>query len=446
MNKSVATINAPEFLNLQPMDISPLISSCDIKVLYLNENRNGSSISREVAQEMAKSLRGSPIVAAFSEGKQDFLDHGDVITIDSEGVHFSCLTKPYGFVSPDAKVWFQDFEDQDDSGKAVVHTYLMTTGYLWTGAYPEIQAVIDEGRPQSMELNEDTLAGHWAIKGNSDFEFFIIDDAIFEKLCILGDDVEPCFEGANVTAPKTSTNFTMDKNFTNSLYSMMKELKFSLKGGQNMEVEDAVKNEVAEDTLEDNAATGAENFIESSLDSSVQSDDAILQNPTEGENSDNSSFVEQEKEDKNDKNESVEGKEAEAPNEEEDEREKAQKAYELLQSQYTEVVASFNKLKEEFAELVAYRNQLENEKKENLLSEFSLDEKSLQEIKSKLTQFSYEELEAKLSVMESRARRSAATKTEAVENVAPVVTYTIDSCSCDDEITAALKAARNKKQ
>ena len=40
MYQSVATIDAPEFINLKPLDINPLISKCEIKVLYVGENRN----------------------------------------------------------------------------------------------------------------------------------------------------------------------------------------------------------------------------------------------------------------------------------------------------------------------------------------------------------------------------------------------------------------------
>ena len=57
MHISVATIDSPEFINLQPMDINPFMSSCDIKVLYLGENRNHSYITKEVATDMAKTLR-----------------------------------------------------------------------------------------------------------------------------------------------------------------------------------------------------------------------------------------------------------------------------------------------------------------------------------------------------------------------------------------------------
>jgi len=63
---------------------------------------------------MAKTLRGAPIVGYYRDKEEDFLDHGDQLVIDGEGIRFNCLTKPYGFVSPDAKVWFQDFDDFDE--------------------------------------------------------------------------------------------------------------------------------------------------------------------------------------------------------------------------------------------------------------------------------------------------------------------------------------------
>jgi len=84
---------------------------------------------------MAKTLRGAPIVGYYKKDKQDFADHGEQMIWDDEGIHFNCLTKPYGFVSPDAKVWFQDFEENDEFNNNIIRTYLMTTGYLWTGQF-----------------------------------------------------------------------------------------------------------------------------------------------------------------------------------------------------------------------------------------------------------------------------------------------------------------------
>lgn len=95
-------IHNPEFINLSPLDINPLMSECDIKVLYLGENRNGTFIDKEAATKMSKTLRGSPIVGYWREEAKDFGDHGERVTIDVDGVKFECLTMPYGFVSPDA--------------------------------------------------------------------------------------------------------------------------------------------------------------------------------------------------------------------------------------------------------------------------------------------------------------------------------------------------------
>ena len=89
--QSIATINAPEFINLEPLDINPMMSKCEIKVLYLGPNRNGTSISKQVATEMAKTLRGAPIVGYYKKDKQDFFDHGEQIIYDGDGVHFNSL-------------------------------------------------------------------------------------------------------------------------------------------------------------------------------------------------------------------------------------------------------------------------------------------------------------------------------------------------------------------
>ena len=147
-------MNTPiEFINITPAN--PLISKCQIKVCYVGDepNRNGSIITKEVARNMANSLPGSPIVGFFNEDKQDFEEHNRVIDLSNGEFKIKDTTKPYGFVSPDAKVWFQKFLDDGENE----HEYLMTEGFLWTGQYPECQRILDKGNNQSMELDEKTL-------------------------------------------------------------------------------------------------------------------------------------------------------------------------------------------------------------------------------------------------------------------------------------------------
>ena len=52
-----------------------------------------------------------------------------------------------------------------------------------------------------MELDENILNANWTKDDNGNLQFFIIHEAIIAKLCTLGEAVEPCFEGAGITAP-----------------------------------------------------------------------------------------------------------------------------------------------------------------------------------------------------------------------------------------------------
>lgn len=422
MHKSIATIDAPEFINLQPLDINPLMSSCEIKVMYLGENRNRSYITEEVATEMAKSLRGAPIVGYFKTEKEDFADHGNRMILDDEGIKFECLTKPYGFVSPDAKVWFQNFEDTDEFGNTTVRKYLMTTGYLWTGQFEECKVATEEGRPHSMELDEKTLDGHWATNHNSNMEFFIINDAIFSKLCILGDDVEPCFEGSSVTAPKVSSNFTkIDDEFKKTLFSMMQELQFALQGGQQMENEVKVpETEVVEETPAVEAEQYAENastevvaeetvaeaevendFVASAEEAENVNEPAVeteVQEEAPVELAEENEYAKKDEEEKEEKS-SEEDSDTPAEKKEDDEEDK-QKKYELLESDFAALQEKYSVLEEKYNELVAFKTQVEDAQKDEMISKFYfLSDEDKKEVIENKSKYSLDEIEAKLSVI-----------------------------------------------
>ena len=211
-----------EFINITP--VNPLISKCQIKVCYVGDtpNRNGSIITKEVARQMANSLPGSPIVGYYNDAIGDFEEHNRVIDISTGQFKIKDTTKPYGFVDLGARAWFQKFNDD-----GVEHEYLMTEGYIWTGQYPECQRIIDQGNNQSMELDEKTLDATWTKDDNGKPKFFIINEAIISKLCILGEECEPCFEGSQIT----KFSLTFDEDFKQKLFSMMNDLKELIKEG-----------------------------------------------------------------------------------------------------------------------------------------------------------------------------------------------------------------------
>ena len=378
MHQSVATIDSPEFLNLQPLDINPLMSVCDIKVFYVGENRNNTFISEDVAREIGKTLRGAPIVGYYRDTKEDFTDHGEKIIIDDEGIKFQCQTVPYGFVSPDAKVWFQNFEDYDGMGNAVVHKYLMTTGYLWTEQFPESSLPVEQGRPQSMQLQGESVKGQWRTNYDSGMDFFIINDAIIQKICILGDDVEPCFEGASITAPEVSTSFTLDDNFKHTLYSMMQDLKNALNGGER-QMDNLENTTVVEET----EIKPAKEF--------EQIEETVETTPEVTEDIEDTSapidYVKKEEDEEETKSEDNEASETDS--EEEDEDEDAKKKYTALEQELNTLKESYSALQIQYEELLNFKKEVDNQKKDELIAKFYMlsdeDKAELEEIKAKLS-------------------------------------------------------------
>lgn len=224
---SIPITNTLEFINAT--EISPLISKCQVKVCYVgqNPNRNGTVITKKVATEMGRKLPGSPVVGYFNQVTNDFEGHNKEISLRGGGnIEILDTTKPYGFVPTDAKVWFQKFDDE-----GVEREYLVTECYIWTSAYPESQRLFEHGNNQSMELNKETQKGFWTKDNNSGSRFFIYNEALIEKLCILGESVEPCFEGAQF---KTEFSLENMEEFRTTMFSMLTELQKTLnKGGSH---------------------------------------------------------------------------------------------------------------------------------------------------------------------------------------------------------------------
>lgn len=433
----VSTVDGIEFVNLAPSDISPMVSKCEIKVMYVGKNRNGSYIDKPTALEMAKTLRSVPIVGAYKHDIEDFGDHGEVLTIEDGEIKFSCKTIPYGFVAPDADVWFQKFEDTNEFGEVTMREYMMTTGYLWTGQFPEANRVIEQGNGQSMEI--DINDGHWA-QDQDDMEFFIINDAVFTKLCILGDDVEPCFEGASVTSPEVSETFSHEKKFTRTLFAMMNELKNALNEGESMSVENAVVEPAENEAVETEEFTAEELAIEDGNETTEEfAADEEKKDETEDEADEPESDGADEPEDKDE--------------ESDEEDKKSEKA--ALASQVEELSSALGALTEKYSALEAEAKELRefkaariNEDKDALIAKYHmLSDEDKAEIVADKDKFTLSEIESKLALLYVRKNVDFETVDGHVESdePAPLTTFSLNDDFAEnvDPMLSALREAKN---
>jgi hypothetical protein len=296
-----------------------------------------------------------------------------------------------------------------------------------------------------MELDEETLDGHWSTDSKSGMDFFIINDAIFSKLCILGDDVEPCFEGSSITAPEVSTSFTkIDDNFKKTLYTMMQDLKFALEGGKNMELEEKVTNE--EEITEVTEEVAEENETEEV----IENEDSIETETTSIEEAPNTEFEAEEaaeepveeaeeegetpSEDKEEEEVAEEENEETAEVEEEEPVEESTEPETVSVEEYSALKAQYAELETKYNELVEYKSGVEREKKENLINSFwMLSEEDKKDVKENIDNYSLDDIEGKLSIICVRKKvnfdseDSAENKNNTEEENTTVTTFNLNN-------------------
>lgn len=300
-----------------------------------------------------------------------------------------------------------------------------------------------------MELDEESLNGTWSTDNKTGMDFFIINDAIFSKLCILGEDVEPCFEGASITAPEVSTSFTkIDDNFKNTLFKMMNDLKlFALKGGENMvqeieETMETVKEEVVETEVNTEVVepeikteiveeTTTEEIIESSNESDPKATIEEYSKKEEDKDKDDSNDKDKKDEDSSSSNEE--------DNSEEDEEDK--KTKHSLEVELDQLKTAYAALEKEKQELVEFKNAIEDERKDTLINSFyMLSDEDKKDVIENKANYSYDEIEAKLSIICVRNKvnfdSEESSKTENTIEGNPAITYT----AIQDEEIASVPA------
>lgn len=387
MYTSIPIENSVELINIR--EDNPNVSYCQIKVLYVGDNRNHTSISKEVAWKMGSKLPGSPIVGYYNFDSQDFEEHNRDIQINDNGTFALIdMTKPYGYIDSQAKVWFQKFQDAD----GVIREYLMTEGQIWTGIYPESQRIIEKGNNQSMELGK--VQGSWTGSNNSNERFFIINEAVIDKLCILGENFEPCFEGAQIMSEFALGQITQLRQ---NIYTLLDNIK----GG--------LANQMAENK---NLNNEPENQI-------VEPDNSYAKNKENEEpekNQDQNKTTNEPDDSK--KNQKSEGN-SEQENKDENE-DKKKKEYNLSEiTEYVELKAKYDNLATDFAVLKKTNEDLtaeieplrdfklkaDRKSKEDIISKFfMLSDEDKKDVSENIDKYSLEDIESKLSVIAFRKK------------------------------------------
>lgn len=216
--------------------INPLFTRCKIKVAYVGLNRNNSFITEEAFEKAKNTIFNCPIVGEWNETVNDFRGHGGKIEVKDGDIKYIQTTQPYGVIDSNSELTWETMIDDGEEKK-----YLCATGFLWTGRYPELESIIKSSKSHSMEI--EIVDGKFDTINNE--KVFKINEFVFSGFCILGDDVEPCFEQSEITT------FSLNKEkFKLEFKQMMTELKFSLSSLDTKEFKN--KKEGGQEMTDDN--------------------------------------------------------------------------------------------------------------------------------------------------------------------------------------------------
>lgn len=168
-----------------------VLSKARCRVFYKYENRNGTYITDEFADKLLNSISYAPVKGIYND--DDFSDHG---TARDQG-------RIYGIVPEEPNLVWEEFVDDD----GVTRTYACVDVLIFTALYEEAKDII--GKSQSMELYAPSLKYHEAIIHNK--RYIVFDEGCFLGLQVLGDEVEPCFEGASFYTLQSTIEYAIDQ-------------------------------------------------------------------------------------------------------------------------------------------------------------------------------------------------------------------------------------------
>ena len=208
MNKNLLKFNVSIYGEMTKYN--DVLSKARCRIFYKYGNRNGTYITDEFADKLLSSVAYTPVKGIYDG--DDFTGHGED---NSEG-------KIYGIVPENPNVTWEKHVDED----GVEREYACVDVLIFSELYEEAKDIVSKA--QSMELFRKTLKYHQAVIDGQ--KWFVCDDGCFFGLQVLGEDVEPCFEGAAFYSLKENIEkviFELDK-INNDLEEQTMKINFKL--------------------------------------------------------------------------------------------------------------------------------------------------------------------------------------------------------------------------
>lgn len=176
MKEKLFNFSATIYGDLTPYNEVLSLARC--RIFYKGANRNGTYITDDFAEKLLSTVSYIPVKGIYDYTEGDYTDHG---RNRYDG-------RIYGIVPENPNLQWEAHEDED----GVLRTYACVDVLLFTGIYKEAKEII--GKSQSMELYAKSIDGDFQFINGK--RYFVYTEGCFLGLQALGEETEPCFEGA----------------------------------------------------------------------------------------------------------------------------------------------------------------------------------------------------------------------------------------------------------
>ena len=176
MKEKLFNFSATIYGDLTPYNEVLSLARC--RIFYKGANRNGTYITDDFAEKLLSTVSYIPVKGIYDYTEGDYTDHG---RNRYEG-------RIYGIVPENPNLQWEAHEDED----GVLRTYACVDVLLFTGIYKEAEEIM--GKSQSMELYAKSIDGDFQFINGK--RYFVYTEGCFLGLQALGEETEPCFEGA----------------------------------------------------------------------------------------------------------------------------------------------------------------------------------------------------------------------------------------------------------
>jgi len=377
---------------------TPNIGRLKVRVFTKYGNRNGSYITEAVANQLIETATQgtTPVVGFFDPETQTWASHSG-----------PTLANAYGYV--ENFLGWEPFEDTD----GITREYAVFSVILFTDYYEEAKKIF--GQNQSMELDPASITGDWTLINGT--EYYVYKTAKMLGFCVIGEH-EPCFSVSSFFSKNDDTYNTQYEKFSSLLSNLkatVEEAENNQKGGEqpmndfeNQEVVEQVENPQTVTAEEADTFQAETEVIEPAVEETTEFENSTTEEETSVDESENNFELQTQ-------------------------FDELQASYDELQSNYSNAQSRIEELEqfqssanEELEALRAQNAQLqttiqtyeaqiavvENERKETLIQKYEkvLGGEEIAEIREKINDFSFEELESKLAIIFANAKMTGATE------------------------------------